>query len=91
MHYNKNFYEIKSNNEIFEKIIDEKKDIGYYKLPYQDTKEIKEFAKTVKQKHIVVIGIGGSSLGTYAIHNFLRHKQNGKKLHFLESTDPLRY
>ncbi len=89
MHYNKNFYEIRSNNEIFEKIVDEKKDIGYYKLPYQETHDIKEFAKTVKQKHIVVIGIGGSSLGTYAIHNFLRHKQNGKKLHFLESTDPL--
>ncbi|WP_072682419.1 glucose-6-phosphate isomerase [Arcobacter sp. LA11] len=89
MQYSKNFYEIKSNDEIFEKIVDEKKDIGYYNLPYQDITEIKEFAKTVKQQHIVVIGIGGSSLGTYAIHNFLRHKQNGKKLHFLESTDPL--
>ncbi len=89
MQYKRNFYQIKSNEEIFNKILEEKESIGYYKLPYQDTREIKEFAKAVKQNHIVVVGIGGSSLGTYAIHNFLRHKENGKKLHFLESTDPI--
>lgn len=89
MNYNKNFYQIKSNDEIFEKIVEEKETIGYYNLPYQDTTEIKEFAKTVKPKDIVVVGIGGSSLGTYAIHQFLQHKENEKKLHFLESTDPL--
>ncbi|WP_419768042.1 glucose-6-phosphate isomerase [Arcobacter sp.] len=89
MKYNKNFYQIKSNKEIFEKIEKEKGYIGYYNLPYQDTSEIKEFAKTVTQKDIVVVGIGGSSLGTFAIHKFLQHKENDKKLHFLESTDPL--
>ncbi len=89
MKYTKNFYEIKSNEEIFEKIKEEKNYIGYYNLPFQDTKEIKEYAKIVKQKHIVVLGIGGSSLGTYAIHKFLMHRENEKKLHFLESTDPL--
>lgn len=89
MKYTRNFYEIKSNEEIFDRIIKEKETIGYYNLPSQDISSIKEFAKTVTQKDIVVIGIGGSSLGTYAIHNFLRDKQNGKKLHFLESTDPL--
>ena len=89
MKYNKNFYQIKSNKEIFEKIVKEKSYVGYYNLPYQDTKKIKEFAKTVSQKDIVVVGIGGSSLGTFAIHKFLQHKENDKKLHFLESTDPL--
>lgn len=89
MKYTKNFYQIKSNQEIFEKIVNEKETIGYYHLPYQDTTAIKEFASTVKQKHIVVIGIGGSSLGTYAIHQFLQHKENDKTLHFLESTDPV--
>ncbi|WP_419763728.1 MAG: glucose-6-phosphate isomerase [Arcobacter sp.] len=89
MKYNKNFYQIKSNNEIFERIVKEKSYIGYYNLPYQDTSDIKEFAKTVTQKDIVVVGIGGSSLGTFAIHKFLQHKENSKKLHFLESTDPL--
>ncbi|WP_375722599.1 glucose-6-phosphate isomerase [Arcobacter sp. KX21116] len=89
MKYNKNFYQIKSNKEIFEKIEKEKGYIGYYNLPYQNTNAIKEFAKTVSQKDIVVVGIGGSSLGTFAIHKFLQHKENDKKLHFLESTDPL--
>ncbi|WP_428026249.1 glucose-6-phosphate isomerase [Arcobacter sp.] len=89
MKYNKNFYQIKSNKEIFERIKKEKSYIGYYNLPYQDASEIKEFAKTVTQKDIVVVGIGGSSLGTFAIHKFLLHKENDKKLHFLESTDPL--
>ena len=89
MQYKKNFYQIKSNDEIFERIIKEKETIGYYNLPFADTTEIKEYAKTVKQKDIVVIGIGGSSLGTFAIHDFLMHKENSKKLHFLESTDPI--
>ncbi|RXJ78015.1 glucose-6-phosphate isomerase [Arcobacter sp. F155] len=89
MKYQKSFYQIKSNEEIFEKIKKEKETIGYYNLPFQDTKEIKSFAKNVKQKHIVVVGIGGSSLGTFAIHHFLIDKENDKKLHFLESTDPI--
>lgn len=80
---------LQSNEEVFQKIVQEKETIGYYSLPFFDTTNIKEFAKTVIQQHIVVIGIGGSSLGTYAIDNFLKHKQNGKQLHFLESTDPL--
>jgi len=89
MKYKKNFYQIKSNQEIFEKIVKEKENIGYYHLPYQDTTLIKQFAKKVTQKHIIVVGIGGSSLGTFAIHKFLQHKENDKKLHFLESTDPI--
>lgn len=89
MKYKKTFYQIKSNDEIFDKVVEEKNHIGYYNLPYEDTSHIKEFAKSVKQKDIVVVGIGGSSLGTFAIHQFLLHKENSKKLHFLESTDPI--
>ena len=89
MKYQKNFYQIKSNEEIFARIVKEKESIGYYNLPFADTTAIKEYAQSVKQKDIVVIGIGGSSLGTFAIHDFLMHKENSKKLHFLESTDPI--
>jgi glucose-6-phosphate isomerase len=57
---------------------------------HQDTTNYKEYAKTVKQKHVVVIGIGGSTLGTYAIYKFLKHSKDlSKKLYFLESTDPI--
>ncbi|NVJ54165.1 MAG: glucose-6-phosphate isomerase [Campylobacteraceae bacterium] len=89
MKYQKSFYQIKSNDAIFEKIKNEKETIGYYNLPFQDINSIKEFAKNVQQQHIVVVGIGGSSLGTFAIHHFLIDKENDKKLHFLESTDPI--
>jgi glucose-6-phosphate isomerase len=89
MNYSKNFYQIKSNEMIFEKILKEKETIGYYDLASQDTTPFKAFAETVTQQNIVVIGIGGSSLGSYAIHKFLQHKENNKKLHFLESTDPI--
>ena len=89
MKYTKNFYQIKSNEEIFEQIKEETNEIGYYNLPCQVTTLIKEYAKNVKQKHIAIIGIGGSTLGTYAIYNFLKPKYEFEKsIHFFESTDP---
>ena len=90
MHYKHNFNPTISDEEIFEKILEEKESIGYYNLPLQDTTQYKEFAQNVKQTNIVVIGIGGSTLGTYAIYKYLKHsKQLEKKLHFLETTDPI--
>jgi glucose-6-phosphate isomerase len=89
IHHNKNFNQLESNETIFDKIKEESNTIGYYNLPLQDTTDIKDFAKTVSQKHIAVIGIGGSTLGTYAIYNFLNRSNTYKKtLHFFESTDP---
>lgn len=91
MEYSKNFYQIKSNSEIFERIKAERESIGYYNLPYQDTAEIKTYAKSIKHKHLVVLGIGGSSLGARAIYEFLLPSNNFKKeLLFLETIDPLK-
>ena len=90
MHYKKNFYQIKSNETIFEAVKNEKETIGYYALPYNDTSDIKKFANNVSQKHIAIIGIGGSSLGTFAIYDFLKRSNTySKTLHFFESTDPI--
>lgn len=89
MLYEKNFYQIRSNKSILDNLNEEIQIRGYYNLPTQDTTKIKEFAKTVKQKHIAIVGIGGSTLGTYAIYNFLnKSNEYEKTLHFLESTDP---
>jgi glucose-6-phosphate isomerase len=90
MEYHKNFYQIKSNDEIFDKIKVEREDIGYYNLPYQDTTEIKAYATTITKKHIIVVGIGGSSLGARAIYEFLLPTNSyDKDLLFLETVDPL--
>jgi glucose-6-phosphate isomerase len=91
MKYTKNFYQIKSNSEIFERIKSEREEIGYYNLPYQNTIEIKEYAQTISKKHIIVLGIGGSSLGARAIYEFLLPSANySKELLFLETIDPLK-
>ena len=91
MKYTKNFYQIKSNTEIFERLKAERETIGYYNLPYQDTAEIKKYAQSTTKKHIVVLGIGGSSLGARAIYEFLLPSSNySKDLLFLETVDPLK-
>ena len=91
MKYNKNFYQIKSNSDIFDRIKAERDSIGYYNLTYQDTTEIKKYAKSIAKKYIIVLGIGGSSLGARAIYEFLLPSNNyDKELLFLDTIDPLK-
>ena len=90
MKYEHNFNPTISDKDVFHAIVEEREEIGYYNLPFQDTTAFKEYAKSVKQTNVVVIGIGGSSLGTYAIYKFLKHSRDlQKKLFFLETTDPI--
>lgn len=80
---------IETDEKIFEKILFEKKSVGYYDLPFQDISTIESFPKTIHHAHIAVIGIGGSSLGAFAIYDFLLSScAFEKSLHFFESTDP---
>ncbi|WP_104697651.1 MULTISPECIES: glucose-6-phosphate isomerase [unclassified Helicobacter] len=74
------------------------KKTGYYDLA-EDTQALKDSEKFIKDnsdflkkiKNIVVIGIGGSSLGIKAIDSMLKHLKTRKKikLRFLEHTDPI--
>jgi len=87
---NKLFFNTKINDEFSEVLSKESEHIGFYHLPDADTGEYKNYAKTVKQKDIVVVGIGGSALGTLAIYHFLGLGQSFEKnLHFIDTTDPL--
>jgi glucose-6-phosphate isomerase len=65
-------------------------DIGYYHLLGSDTTDIKEFANSSKWvESIVVVGIGGSSLGVKAVHELLYISyENRKDIRFLESVGP---
>lgn len=90
MNYKHNFNPSISDADVFNEIVKEKENIGYYNLVHQDTTAFKEYAKSVRQTNIVVIGIGGSTLGTYAIYKFLKHSKTlSKQLYFLETTDPI--
>jgi len=78
--------------KLIAKINKEKEEIGYYSLPQQNIDNILEFSKKFDKgiENIVVLGIGGSSLGSKAIYEFLKPmKELNRKLFFFESTDPL--
>ena len=85
---NRLYYSPKVNPNIFDEIKKERGFIGYYDLPLQDITYLSRLDK-FSQKHIVVVGIGGSSLGTKAIDTFLSYQEREKKLHFIETTDPI--
>lgn len=69
------------------------KDIGYYHLPdammpiIDDSVEFMD--KSCKSiEHLIVVGVGGSSLGTKAIAKMIKSKKSKPKLHFLDNLDP---
>ncbi len=81
-------------NLVYEK---EKGVAGYYNLPDNSSlivSEVEAFAAsstTIQEcDTIVLVGIGGSSLGTKAIDSALRHKYpDAKRILFLENPDPV--
>ncbi|QCD44574.1 glucose-6-phosphate isomerase [Campylobacter mucosalis] len=68
-------------------------EIGYYHLPdigILKLNEIYEYEKSLDDiKDIVLVGIGGSSLGVKAIHSMLTKQK--RELHFLDNVDPKTY
>ena len=84
----------------FKKLKKEKEgnQVGYYTLPNKTEKLIEKIDTYIQNnqvclgtiKDIVVIGIGGSSLGTKAINAILEHKKTSEiNIHFLENGDPI--
>jgi len=83
------FFKTTIQNQEFN-LNDEIKNIGFYNLPEQNISEIINLSKKIKQKYIVVIGIGGSSLGAEAVFQFISsRKKLNKEMIFLDTTDPI--
>lgn len=81
-----------TQRKAFNAIVEEKKSIGYYALPDQDTAPILEYCDSIPDsvENIAVIGIGGSSLGAKAVYEFLKPVSKlSRNLYFFESTDPV--
>jgi glucose-6-phosphate isomerase len=90
MKYRKNFYQIRTNDEIFDNLIEELDTVGHYNLPLGILDDIKQLNASCKKSNIVLIGVGGSSLGVSAIYDFLKKKNTSlKRLFILDSTDPI--
>ncbi|HIP51217.1 MAG TPA: glucose-6-phosphate isomerase [Campylobacterales bacterium] len=92
IHFDISKQEIEEKIRLYLAIKEESSSVGYYALPQQNIDNIltyvKEFDKDIE--NIVVLGIGGSSLGSKAIYEFLKPvKTLTRKLFFFESTDPL--
>ena len=68
------------------------KNQGFYKIvdDTQVVNNILEFATRIKGKFddVVVLGIGGSALGTICLHQSLEHS-NKPRLHVLDNIDPI--
>ena len=67
---------IKNNNNLFKSFIPN----SNYSFNFEDIKKFK------KSKTVILIGMGGSILGTQAIYSFLKHRVK-KKFIFLNNLD----
>lgn len=74
-----------------------RKDLGFHQLPERDHlwSEIKSAASQLREQadELVVVGIGGSSLGPRALYELLAPQTpiKGKKLHFCDNVDALEF
>ena len=84
--------QVDEKKQLFTAIEKERTSIGYYNLPEQNIEAILKYADSFNEniENIIVLGIGGSSLGSKAIYEFLKPVKTPKRnLYFFESTDPL--
>ena len=94
---NTHYFTSNAHDGLFNRIKLETENIGYYNLPQQNLDYLSNYLERLDDKHklesitdVVVVGIGGSSLGAKAIYNFLEPLNNlTRHLHFLDSTDPI--
>lgn len=84
---------------LFAKICEEQQSIGFYSLPTNSARTVDNIYKFIlsnnavykgRIKNLVLLGIGGSSLGTKAVDSALKHSKNRNNINliFLENCDP---
>ncbi|GIL18295.1 MAG: glucose-6-phosphate isomerase [Oligoflexia bacterium] len=80
--------------EAYHRLI-QRSDLGFFQLP--DRNELWSDAQEVGQKlrqkydHLVVVGIGGSSLGARALVELFQTPKNHNKIYFLDNVDPIEF
>tara|TARA_B110001452_G_scaffold233320_1_gene211076 strand:- start:705 stop:1934 length:1230 start_codon:yes stop_codon:yes gene_type:complete len=85
--YQTNKIKVKKNIETISKNINYTKNIFYsFSKNFKYTFSINDLKKFQKYKVVIIIGMGGSSLGSKAVYSFLKHKVK-KKFIFFENLD----
>jgi len=91
--YKKNYFKNFTNKSInsnaaklLKNLINENNEIlNSFKTSYKDKFNNRLIKKLQKFKTILLIGMGGSILGSKAIYNFLKKKNNNKKFIFIDN------
>ena len=90
---NQLFFDSDYDAKTFLHMQSEEKTIAHYQLPSADISVYSAYVAALADHsidYIVVIGIGGSSLGAQAVYDFLKSVRNFKRiLYFLDSTNPV--
>lgn len=70
-------------------------DLGFHQIPSRDPlwTEIEKRATEIRAQgeDLVIVGIGGSSLGPKALNEIFQDPRNAKKLHFCDNVDALAF
>ena len=70
-----------------------RKDLGFFQVPERDHlwKQVKEEAKKIRSvaDEMVVVGVGGSSLGPKALADLLMQPESNYKIYFCDNVDAL--
>lgn len=84
--YFKDYFE-----ELYSQFLKEKKQLGFCKIINNEDvlHNVEKLSTHIKEfQTIVVLGIGGSALGTQAISNVLQEKNHTKKIIVMDNVDP---
>ncbi len=70
----------------------ESEELGFMKLPYNNYSHIERIANIMRERYsqLILVGIGGSSLGAEAVFSALFYRVNGNYLVF-DNVDPMKF
>jgi len=85
-----NLFSIQGDETYIDVLSAQREEIGFYDLCDQDITTIVDYAQQCECDDIIVIGIGGSALGSAAVNHFLKFTHNFERaIHIIDTTDPL--
>jgi glucose-6-phosphate isomerase len=86
--------EIQKSNEALQKVLS-RKDLGFFQVPEraQLWSEVDKRAAELRSHadDLVIVGIGGSSLGPKALYEIFKEPKSQKRLHFCDNVDALAF